>query len=172
MKKLTTLLLLLISINAFAADSVTLFTHHELNDSDSISGVGISGIISQGHGYFKSEVVTSFNSITVLDTNGYENNYLGLDLGVRFGYFNDIFLYVEGGLDMFELILEHDKNESLFHSDNEYDSNTLDGYAALGAGIQAGNLRIEGFIKARHIDADYWDADKTIFYGMKLSLAF
>jgi hypothetical protein len=172
MKKLSTLILLLVSINTFASDRVTLFTHHELNDSDSISGVGISGIIGARHGNFKSEVVTSLNSVTVLDTDGYQNDYLGLDLGLRFGYFNDVFLYFEGGIDMFEAIFEHEEDEPIFHSDNYYDSNTIDGYAALGAGIQAGNLRIEGFVKARHIDADYWEADKTIFYGMKLSLAF
>jgi hypothetical protein len=172
MKKLTTLLLLLVSINTFAKDRITLFAHHELNDSDSISGFGVSGIIGPRHGYFKSEVVTSFNSITVLDTDGYENDYFGLDLGMRFGYFNDVFFYVEGGVDMFEAIFEHSENEPIFHSDNYYDSNTLDGYAAFGAGIQAGNMRIEGFVKARHIDADYWEADKTVFYGMKLSFAF
>ena len=59
--------------------------------------------------------------------------------------------------------------------DNFYDSqenNAIDGYAGLGAGINAKNIRIEGFVKARQIDSDTWDSDKQIFYGLQLSLFF
>jgi hypothetical protein len=59
--------------------------------------------------------------------------------------------------------------------DNFYDSrenNCIDGYAGLSAGINVKNVRIEGFVKARQIDGDYWDSDKQIFYGLHLSLFF
>ena len=167
MKKTALIILLFVSASAVASDRFTIFTKHELNDTDSISGVGFSGIMGPRYSNFKSEVITSLNSITVIDDFGYQQEYLGLDLGVRFGYFSDVFMYVEGGFDVFEAIYKH----SHYGYDN-YDSDNLDGYAALGAGIQAGNLRIEGFVKARQIDAEYWDANKTIFYGMQFSLSF
>ncbi|MGJ8674879.1 MAG: hypothetical protein ACSHWP_02915 [Pseudoalteromonas sp.] len=175
MKKTALIILLFVSTSAVASDRFTIFTKHELNDTDSISGVGFSGIIGPSYSNFKSEVITSINSITVIDDFGYQQEYLGLDLGVRFGYFSDIFMYLEGGFDVFEALYKHDDNDQIFDSHygyDTYDSDNLDGYAAFGAGIQAGNLRIEGFVKARQIDAEYWDANKALFYGMQFSLSF
>ena len=175
MKRTTLTILLFASTTAFASDSFTIFTKHELNDTDSISGIGFSGIMGSHNSNFKSEVITSLNSITVIDEFGYQQEYFGLDLGIRFGYFSDIFMYFEGGFDVFEAFYKHENNDPIFNSHytyDTYDANNLDGYVALGAGIQAGNLRIEGFVKARQIDAEYWNANKTLFYGMQFSLSF
>jgi hypothetical protein len=35
----------------------------------------------------------------------------------------------------------------------------IDGYAGIGAGFNAVNFQIEGVVKARQIDGDYWDSD-------------
>lgn len=177
MKKLTALfalvlMLILNSTISFANDKSSIFLQHELNDSDSITGIGISGNLGLGHSYFEVHSIASLNIATVMDTYGYQNDYLGLDLGFRFGYFNDIFLYVEGGVDVFEGIIEYDRHNTIDYPSPYDDGNTLDAYAAFGAGIQAGKIRVEGFVKTRNIDSDGWEAHKRIFYGMKFSLAF
>ena len=172
MIKALSLLLLLVAMNASAIDRMTVFTKYEFNDTDRISGLGVSGIIGTRNSDLKAEVITSINNISVVDTFGFEEEYLGLDLGMRFGYFGDLFMYVEGGLDVFEAVFKHDDDEPIFGQHDGYSSDTLDGYAAFGGGFQAGKLRVEGFVKARQINAEYWEADKNLFYGMQLSLAF
>lgn len=175
MKKTALIILLFVTASAVASDRFTIFIKPELNDTDSISGVGFSGIMGPRYSNFKSEVITSLNSITVIDDFGYQHEYFGLDLGVSLGYFSDVFMYVEGGFDVFEAFYKQEHNDQIFHSHYGYDnhdSDHLDGCAAFGAGIQAGNLRIESFVKARQIDAEYWDANKTLFYGMQFSLSF
>lgn len=170
---ISALLILLTSCSfANASDRVTIFAKQEFNDTDRISGVGLSGIIGTHHTQFKTEVITSLNSINVLNEFGYEEDYLGLDLGMRFGYFSDIFVYVEGGFDVFEAILKSHDDEPLFDPYDDYGSNTLDGYASIGGGLQTGNLRIEGFMKARQINAEYWQARENLFYGVQLSIVF
>jgi hypothetical protein len=171
-KQTSVLLLLFASMNATAADRLTIFAKQEFNYTDNISSVGVSSIMSSHHSNLKSEVITSLNSVTVIDQFGYEQAYYGLDLGVRFGYFSDLFMYFEGGFDVFEATFKHDNDTPYFDYDDRYNSNNLDGYASFGAGVQAGNLRVEGFVKARQIDSDYWEANRRLFYGMQVSLAF
>ena len=169
------LLVMLISLAppfAAANDRFSIFVSNEFNNTDSISSVGVSGILSAYNTDFKSEIITSLNSVNVINQFGYEEEYLGLDLGMRFGYFNDLFLYVEGGLDIFEAIFKSNADEPLLDPFDEYGSNTLDGYASIGGGVQAGNLRIEGFVKARQINAEYWEARENVFYGVQFSVVF
>jgi hypothetical protein len=171
-KQTSVLLFLLATMNATAGDRFTIFAKQEFNYTDNISSIGVSSIMGGHHRNLQSEVITSINSVTVIDQFGYERAYYGLDLGVRFGYFSDLFMYFEGGFDVFEAIFKHDDDAPYFDYDDRYNSNNLDGYASFGAGVQAGNLRVEGFVKARQIDSDYWEANRSLFYGMQLSLAF
>ena len=150
-----------------ANDRITMFVKKEVNDTDTISGLGFSGILSDRYSNVKSELITSLNTATVLDREGYQQDFLGLDLGLRIGYYDDLFMYIEGGLDVFESVF---KDEDKFN--NYYGDDSLDGYAAIGAGVQSGSLRVEGYVKARQIDAEYWSADKSLFYGMQFTLAF
>ncbi|MFT4731058.1 MAG: hypothetical protein ACI89W_000061 [Gammaproteobacteria bacterium] len=171
-KQTRVLLLLIASMNAKATDRFTIFTKQEFNCTDNISSVGVSSIISTHQSNLKSEVITSINSVTVIDQFGYEQAYYGVDLGLRFGYFSKLFVYFEGGFDVFEATFHHDDDAPYFDYDDRYNSNNVDGYAALGAGVQAGNLRIEGFVKARQIDSDYWEANRSLFSGLQISLTF
>lgn len=161
------MLMMLLSLHSAASDRITVFVKNEINDTDSISGIGFSGILSDRYSNIKSEVITSLNTATVVDSSGYQQEFLGLDLGLRVGYYNDIFMYVEGGFDVFESAF---KDKDIFGE--YYYEDHVDGYAALGAGVQAGNLRVEGYVKARQIDSEYWTANKSLFYGMQFSLAF
>ena len=173
MKTNFTTALLFISMMALSAQSAandifTLFVKKEINDTDTISAFGFSGVLSDRYSNFKSEILTSLNVSSVLDNSGYQQEYLGMDLGVRVGYYDDVFLYIEGGLDVFESVFKDDDEFDNYYNDRD----DLDGYAALGAGIQSGNLRVEGYVKARQIDAEYWESDKVLFYGMQFTLAF
>lgn len=170
-KSIILLILLLASMNVIGDDRFTFFTKAEFNDTDTISSVGFSGILNTHRTNFKSEMITSINSVRVIDQFGYQQEYYGLDLGLRFGYFSDLYIYVEGGFDVFEASFKRD-DSPYFDYDERYDSNNLDGYASFGAGVQVGNLRFEGFVKARQIDSDYWEANRSLFYGTQFSLAF
>jgi hypothetical protein len=148
-------------------DRVTFFVKQESNASDSLSGVGMSGIVSAPRSNLKGEVITSLNAVTVLDNYGYEQEFFGLDLGLRFGYYDDVFIYVEGGFDAFEATFKDDTDFYDYYSED-----TIDGYAAVGGGFQAGPLRIEGYVKARQLNAGSWQSDKSLFYGIQTSIAF
>jgi len=52
----------------------------------------------------------------------------------------------------FPTLFEYHKLSSYSRENNE-----IDGYAGLGTGINANNVRLEGFVKARQIDGDIWD---------------
>ncbi|MBF7073799.1 hypothetical protein ISG33_10355 [Glaciecola sp. MH2013] len=167
MKALLIALSLFVSTATFAGDRMTFFVKQESNASDSLSGVGFSGIISTPRSHVKGEVITSLNAVTVLDNDGYQQEFLGLDLGLRVGYFNDVFVYIEGGFDAFESSFKDYDRVNDYYSED-----TVDGYASVGGGFQAGPLRIEGYVKARQINADTWQSDKALFYGIQTSIAF
>ena len=163
---------LFFSNHLFADESFTIFTKYEYNDSDSASGIGVSAGVPYLNTGFRTEVVSSLNAFNVVDRLGTEQEFYSWDLGFRFGYFGDIFVYVEAGLDLFELTFENLRDDD-YRSNNYNDSsNDLDGYAAIGLGFQVAQLRIEGFVKARQIDGDHWEANKTAFYGVQASFVF
>jgi hypothetical protein len=68
------------------------------------------------------------------------------------------------------MFLDEDRDDDNFYDARE--NNKIDGYAGLGAGSNAKNMRMEGFVKARQIDADTWESDKQIFHGFQFSLFF
>ena len=155
---------------SFAKQPLNFFLKHEFNATDSISGFGATASIGYPNSLLKGELITSFNYAEIQDEEGVMHDFFTLDTGVRLGVYGKFFVYIEAGFDAFEIILDDSRDNDNFYDTQE--NNALDGYAGLGAGIIAKNLRIEGFVKARQIDGDYWDSDKQIFYGLQLSLTF
>jgi len=118
----------------------------------------------------KGELVSSFNYAEVLDEIGLMHDFVSLDTGARLGIYGKAFIYIEAGFDTFEMFLDDARDDDDFNHYQE--NNRVDGYAGLGAGIDTKHVRIETFVKARHIDGDNWNSDKQVFYGLQLSLLF
>lgn len=170
MFKVIFLSLFFFSSFSYANQPFNIFVKREFNGTDSITGVGATMSVGSTYSSIKGEFVSSLNYAEVLDDRGGMQDFLSLDTGVRLGFYGKVFFYIEAGFDAFELILDDDRDDDYFYDDQE--NNSIDGYAGLGAGINAENMRIEAFVKARQIDGDSWDSDKQIFYGLQVSLFF
>jgi hypothetical protein len=155
---------------SYANHPFNVFIKREFNETDSIIGFGATASIGSPNSLLKGELISSFNYAEILDDTGEMQDFLSLDTGVRLGVYGKAFIYIEAGFDTLELFLDDVRDDDNFNDPQE--NNQIDGYAGLGAGINAENVRIEGFVKARQIDGDYWDSDKQIFYGLQFSLFF
>lgn len=71
-------------------------------------------------------------------------DFLSLYAGLRLGVYDKIFVYIEAGCDASEIIFENKRHDVNFYDTR--DKNTIDDYAGLGAGINAKNVCIEGFV--------------------------
>lgn len=170
MFRIVFLVLFFCSSFSYADQPFNVFVKREFNATDSITGFGATASIGYPNSLLKGELISSFNYAEILDETGVMHEFLSLDTGVRLGVYGRAFVYIEAGFDAFELFLDDARDDDNFYDSRE--NNRIDGYAGLGAGINAKNVRIEGFVKARQIDGDYWDSDKQIFYGLQLSLFF
>jgi hypothetical protein len=155
---------------SYAKQPFNIFIKHEFNATDSIVGLGATASIGPTNSLLRGELVSSFNYVEVLDETGGMQEFLSLDTGVRLGVYGKAFIYIEAGFDTLEIFFDDERDDDNFYNTRE--KNTIDGYAGLGAGFKANNVRIEGFVKARQIDGDTWESDKQIFYGLQLSLFF
>ena len=170
MFRLVFLSIIFFSSVSYAEQPFKVFVKREFNATDSIIGFGATATIGATNSMLKGELISSFNYAEVFDKTGLMHDFLSLDTGVRLGLYGKAFIYIEAGFDAFELFLNDARDDDNFYDSQE--NNAIDGYAGLGAGINAKNIRIEGFVKARQIDSDTWDSDKKIFYGLQLSLFF
>jgi hypothetical protein len=155
---------------SYANQPFNVFVKREVNATDSIIGLGATTLIGPKHSVVKGELVTSLNYAEISDEFGVMHDFISLDTGVRLGVYGKAFVYIEAGFDAFEILLEDARDDDRFYDSQE--NNTIDGYAGIGAGVNARNMRIEGFVKARQIDGHTWDSDKQIFYGLQFSLSF
>lgn len=172
-KKLV-LITCLISGAASAKESFSIFVKHEFNGDDQITGIGTS-VLSHDSNYnsdLKGEVLTSLNHAKVLDDYDNLQEYVSWELGFRVGYYNKLFIYVEGGLDILEMFASDLNNDDDYYFEDENNGNGIDGYGAIGAGVETKIFRLEGFVKARKIDGDYWQSKHQMFYGVQLSIPF
>jgi hypothetical protein len=172
MLKTPLLILCLFSSYSNAQESFNIFAKREFNQSDQLVGVGVSTMIGSPNTNVKGELISSLNYATVLDDRGFMRDYLALDTGVRLGFYGQTFIYIEAGFDVFELVWQDIRDEEYEIFDDTEQTNTIDGYAGLGAGINTKHIRVEAFVKARKIDTEVWESDKYLFYGLQLSLVF
>jgi hypothetical protein len=170
MFKIIFLVVISFSSFSYAAHPFNMFVKREFNATDSIIGVGATALIGPSNSLIKGELVSSLNYAEVFDEYGFMHDFISLDTGVRLGVYGKAFFYIEAGFDAFEVFLDDARDDDNFYDYRE--DNAIDGYAGLGAGFNAKNVRVEGFVKARQIDGDTWDSDKQIFYGLQFSLFF
>ena len=171
MLRLIALSTLLLSQFCWSKDSIKLFVQHELNDTDTISSLGVSHSLLDTHSKVRGDLLASVGYAQIEDKDDIIQHFLTSDFGVRLGYYDKMFVYVEGGIDLLEILFRDFRDDPDYYYYDQSD-NTPDGYAAVGAGIDSGKLKIEGFVKVRNIDSDNWDSKHHVFYGLQLSLSF
>ena len=162
--------------------SSSLFTSYESNGADFISSIGLATNLIQNDN-FGVQFNTSIATAEVLASDGYLEEYSAWQVGVKAGYFGRVSVFVEAGFDLTEAILNdvRDDGHSVVYTNNgvtiyeEYDShsrNDVDIYLGAGAGLNLGKFSLEGIVRWRAIDGDYWQADSEFFSGMQVSLNF
>ena len=174
---------------AQASDSVGFFLKNEFNDDDYIAGVGVEAWLVNDSTHIGVSVNSSIGQAEVADTYEIQHSYFSWDLGIKFGYFNDFFIYAELGFDLGELILsgrhedDYEDNELEFSElfgavllddfyDNYDQSNDIDAYVGAGLGMKFDKLMIEGFMRYRQIDGEFWKANNQAYSGVKATITF
>jgi len=147
-----------------------LFYSYELNGGDYISSIGTGVAYWQGDSNLGFQLNTSIGQASILADDGYIEEYVSWEGAVKFGYFSDISVYVEGGVDLAE-ILFHDLRYDDYDEEFGYQDD-IDAYVGVGIGFKAGLLQVDGFIRAREIDSKYWEAESVTFTGMQVSINF
>lgn len=181
-------------------DRFSVFVTNEHNGSDYIRGVGISALHKVNTNNIGIEIDTSLSTAEISDGNGGYQDYLAWELGGKFGYFSDIFLYGEFGFDFGELAFQdrgEDNNRrhcqcnnenynsgnyssnyysSGLHSNLYYnthdESNDIDFYLGVGTGVDFEHLQLTAYARYRQVDGAGWAAEGRVFSGVKLSASF
>lgn len=190
MKKIS---LLLISITLFSfmpclasANNFppAIFAKNESHNTDSISSIGIEIPFGDPHSHFGAYMTSAIGYADITDKTGNSNDYLTWDTGFKFGYFSDISIYGEVGLDLFELIWDDlndkDEDERTYYYDNEeYDyfdterqDDDIDGYIGVGIGFNLKPIKIDVFTRLRQIDGNNWESKEHLYSGLQLSIVF
>lgn len=149
---------------------VRLFTTYEANGSDYIQGIGIAFADINPDTKLGFEFSTSFNNAEVRATDGYIENYFAWQGAARFGFFSNLSIYAELGVDLTEFLfndLRYDYHDGYY---DEYHDD-IDAFVGVGAGLKAGPLKIEAFSRLREIDSLYWEAESEVFTGIQASIS-
>lgn len=150
-----------------------IFVKQEINATDKIISLGLVQRINFSYSELGAETTTNISYAEVLTEEGYFEDYMAWEMGVKFGYFSEFFFYIEAGIDLAEGLLDAERYDDDCCYDHYYaQSNDLDGYAGLGFGFQFERTRLELSARARQIDSAYWHSDAYLFYGAQLTIAF
>ncbi len=153
--------------------SFRIFSSYESNDQDFIEGIGIGITNIDKNTNIGFQLNTSFNNVEVMATDGYQEDFFAWQGSAKFGYFSNVFVYAEGGIDLTEFLfheLRYDDDDNYHHHhDNDDD---IDAFIGLGVGIQTGPLTVEAFTRVREIDSRNWEAESEVFTGFQLSINF
>ena len=133
------------------------FIKLKFNVTDSIIGFGAAALIGFPNSLLKGELISSLNYADMLDKRCVIHDFLSSDTGLRPSVYGKAFVYIEADFDTLELFLDDVQDDVSFYDPRE--NNVIDGYAGIGASFNADNFQIEGVVKARQIDGDYWDSD-------------
>jgi len=162
--------------------SSSLFTSYESNGADFISSIGLATNLIQDD-KLGVQFNTSIATAQVLATDGYLEEYSAWQVGVKAGYFGRVSVFVEAGFDLTEAIFNDVRGDghsvvytndgvTIYEEYDGYSRNDVDIYLGAGAGVNLGKLSLEGIVRWRAIDGDYWQADSEFFSGMQVSFNF
>lgn len=163
--------------------SSSLFTSYESNGADFISSIGLATTLIQGDN-LGVQLNTSLAAAEVLATDGYLEEYSAWQVGVKAGYFGKFSIFVEAGYDLSEALFNDSREDghssvvissdgaTIYEEHHHYDDNDVDIYLGAGVGAKLGKLSIDGLVRWRAIDGDYWKAESEVFSGVQISLNF
>jgi hypothetical protein len=157
--------------SSFDSSKASIFYTYESNGDDYIAGIGAGVTFKDSHTKFGFGLTTSINNAEVIAEDGFIEDYVAWEASARIGYFSNLSIYGEVGIDLTELLfhdLRYDHHDDYY---NEYHDD-IDAYVGIGAGIKLGALRIEAFSRLREIDSRYWEARSSHFTGVQFSLNF
>jgi hypothetical protein len=185
------------SVRANTVNDLGFFIKTEINDDDYINGIGTELWLTNESSSLGIAINSALGNAAVTDTLNIQHEYLAWDLGIKFGYFSDVFIYAEIGFDFGEMILsDRDKDKyddelnfseflafivldgySDYRDYNDYyddydSSNDIDGYIGSGVGLKFDNIVVEAYARYRQVDGEYWQADSQVYSGVKLTLLF
>jgi hypothetical protein len=164
-------LMLCFTTQAKTPKGMSIFVKHEINATDKISSVGIAQRIRFAYSDMGAEATTNISYAEVITEEGYLEEFMAWEVGVKFGYFSNISVYVEAGIDLSESLLNDNRNDDCCY--DYYDQhNSPDGYAGAGIGFQLNRARIEFSARARKIDSELWQSAAYVFYGAQLTIEF
>lgn len=151
-----------------------LFYSYESNGADYISSVGIGTTQKYAGSNLGFQLNTSLGYAEVLAEDGYLEEFTSWEASARFGYFSNISVFVEFGIDLAEALFEDFRydNDDHCHYDEYCYQDDVDGFIGVGAGVKAGPIQVDGFVRAREIDSRYWEAESEVFSGIQVSLNF
>lgn len=173
-----TTLLSLSKSHAQDSNGGQIFFSHESNGQDYISGFGVGLLFVNAETNVGFQLNTSLSNAEITSTDGYIEDFVAWEGGVKFGLFSDISIYAEVGIDLAELFfhdLRYDRHDYYYddysHGYYEYHDN-IDAYFGVGFGVQLGPLKLEGISRLREIDSLYWESESELFTGFQVSLNF
>ena len=151
----------------------TFYTYESNSVDDYITGIGIGFNTTNKHSKFGIELTTTLNNASVLTTDGFIEEFSAWEGSIRYGYFSDAFVYAEVGIDLTELLFKDIRNDNnFFRQESDNNSEQIDAFIGIGAGINIGKVKLEGFTRLREIDSPYWQADSNLFTGVQFSIRF
>ena len=155
----------------------SIFYTYESNGDDYIAGIGAGITFVDEGSKLGFGFTTSLNNAEVRTEYGYIEDYVSWEGAIKFGYFSNVSVYGEVGVDLAELLFhdlrydDHDHDHHHHDDDYHYDDH-IDGYVGVGAGIKLGGLKVEAFSRLREVDSKYWEAESDVFTGVQFSLNF
>ena len=165
-----------------AIPNSAIFIKSESNNTDIITSIGVEMMKKSNYSNFGFVFTSALGVAEVTSKNAVQENFITWDNGVKFGYFNRLFVYGEVGIELFELGLrsfseERNSQSHSYRYNNNYNydnnnSNSTDGYAGIGIGYNFKPVKIELYSRARQIDGNNWESRKHIFSGIQLSFSF
>lgn len=180
-----------IAFTSYADDNISAFVKTEISGDNFINGIGTEVWLVNNDTNIGMAVNSSVGNARVTDKLNYHHDYLAWEIGAKFGYFSDVFVYGEFGFDVAELIMSNRDEDNYERYQDELDlvdvlgviilddyyqnydhSNEVDFYLGAGVGVKFDKVTMELFSRYRQIDGQYWKADNQVFSGVKLTISF
>jgi hypothetical protein len=151
-----------------------IFYSYESNGADYISSVGFGITHKYYHSNLGFQLNTSLGYAEVLAQDGFLEEYTSWEASARFGYFSNVSMFVEFGVDLAEAIFDdyrYDSDEYCYREEYCYQDD-IDAFVGAGVGVKAGPFSVEAIVRAREIDSHYWEAQSEVFRGVQIAFNF